>query len=510
MIRKLLATTALASVIATGAYAQDAAGTPAATAPAQAEAPGIATSTASAGQSGNYLRNLTADEYLASEINGKTIYASEAEDAETVGEVENLLVGSDGTIVAAIVSATVNEESRRVAIPFDQISWSMNQDLEVRAVLRDGVELAQAPEFTMPEAVEAAATDTGVSNDAVSTGTASTQQPETAAAPAAPADTAGTASQPIETASAADGEYARSVGPDQYLSQNLVGAVVYSGPGEDAESVGDIADLVISSDGQVEAGIVGVGGFLGIGEKDVAVPFDRLQMTRQDDEIRVVASASREELEQATSFEDERPAEIAASQGVEATDTAAAPMEPTERVALGSDETTEALEGAAAATGSDAGTETATNTNAESETTASLGGISERSQMQPVTDAAELTADNLLGTTVYGPDDSTVGDIGDIAISPEGQVDAVIVDVGGFLGIGEKQVAVSMDNLQFMRDANGSMYLYTQFTEEQLENAPEYNADTYAENRGTMRIQNNGMTGQTEMAPTSDTPGIAD
>ncbi|MCD1641446.1 PRC-barrel domain-containing protein [Aurantimonas coralicida] len=531
MIRTLLATTALASVIATGAYAQDAATTAETTAPAKVEASADANATATAAQSGNYLRNLSADQYLASELNGKTIYASDAEDAESIGEIENFLVGSDGKVVAAVVDATVNDESRRVAIPFDQISWSMTDEDDVRAVLSAGADqLAQAPEFTMPDEQQAAATDAGMSGDAMGTGTASTPQTETAAAPAAPvaADdaaetntmaagsaTSETASQPVETAAAGQGEYPSTVGADQYLSENLIGASVYSGPGEDAESLGDIGDLVVSSSGQVEAGVVGVGGFLGIGEKDVAVPFDRLEMTRADgDEVRIVASATREELEQASSFEDERPSEMTAENEGEMTPTAEAPTdEPTERVADAA-ETTEqpadnmaATDGVVTATGTAAGTGMAANSTAENDTTASVGGSSERSQMTPVTDSAQLTADNLMGTTVYGPDDSTVGDIGDIALNAEGSVDAVIVDVGGFLGIGEKPVAVAMDNLQFMQDANGSMYLYTQFTEEQLENAPEYNADTYAENRETMRIQNGGMMGND--ASTSEAPAVA-
>jgi hypothetical protein len=45
-----------------------------------------------------------------------------------------------------------------------------------------------------------------------------------------------------------------------------------------------------------------------------------------------------------------------------------------------------------------------------------------------------------------------------------------------------------MDNLQFMKDNGGSLYLYTQFTEDQLKQAPEYNRDSYAENRANMRI----------------------
>ena len=109
---------------------------------------------------------------------------------------------------------------------------------------------------------------------------------------------------------------------------------------------------------------------------------------------------------------------------------------------------------------------------------------------------ADLTADNLIGTTVYGPDDSSIGSVGDIALTPEGQVDAVIVDVGGFLGIGAKPVAVAMDNLQFMRDSGGSMYLSTAFTQEQLEAAPEYDRDSYADNRDSMRIESGATTTQ--------------
>ena len=127
-------------------------------------------------------------------------------------------------------------------------------------------------------------------------------------------------------------------------------------------------------------------------------------------------------------------------------------------------------------------------------TTASTGGTSRPADLTPVA-GAELTADNLIGTTVYGPDDSSIGSIGDIALTAEGQVDAVIVDVGGFLGIGAKPVAVAMDNLQFMRDSGGSMYLTTDFTQDELEAAPEYNRDTYADSRDTMRIES-GATAQ--------------
>ena len=98
-------------------------------------------------------------------------------------------------------------------------------------------------------------------------------------------------------------------------------------------------------------------------------------------------------------------------------------------------------------------------------------------------DMGAISATTLIGTTVYGANEENVGSVNDIILSDGGDVEAVIVDVGGFLGLGAKEVAIGMDNLEFMSDGDASMYLYTQFTEEQLEAQPEYDETTYAEQR---------------------------
>lgn len=92
---------------------------------------------------------------------------------------------------------------------------------------------------------------------------------------------------------------------------------------------------------------------------------------------------------------------------------------------------------------------------------------------------ADVSADELTGTAVYGAGDEEIGSIGDILLSDDGQVDAVIIDFGGFLGIGTKPVAVAYDNLSFLRDENGGLVLRTSLTSEQLEAAPEYNEEAY-------------------------------
>jgi hypothetical protein len=63
--------------------------------------------------------------------------------------------------------------------------------------------------------------------------------------------------------------------------------------------------------------------------------------------------------------------------------------------------------------------------------------------------ANQWRASKLVGVDVYGPNDEKVGDINDVLISHDGQVAAVVIGVGGFLGIGEKNVALPYASLQW-------------------------------------------------------------
>jgi hypothetical protein len=62
------------------------------------------------------------------------------------------------------------------------------------------------------------------------------------------------------------------------MGSDLRGTRVY---GSNNESIGDISDLLLDRQGRVVAAIIGVGGFLGIGQKDVAVPFEALEIVPQ-------------------------------------------------------------------------------------------------------------------------------------------------------------------------------------------------------------------------------------
>lgn len=121
------------------------------------------------------------------------------------------------------------------------------------------------------------------------------------------------------------------------------------------------------------------------------------------------------------------------------------------------------------------------------QTTAGVQQPVQRDQLQQA-DPEQMSVDNLMGSTVYGANDESIGNVGDVLLTEDGSVDALVVDVGGFLGIGVRQVALGVDNLQFLVDEFGGWYVYTPFTQEQLEQQPEYNADSYSEDRDNQRL----------------------
>ncbi|WP_437344204.1 PRC-barrel domain-containing protein [Mesorhizobium marinum] len=90
---------------------------------------------------------------------------------------------------------------------------------------------------------------------------------------------------------------------DGHLASNIIGENVYNGAGEDAEHIGDVNDIVLGTDGSIDAVIVGVGGFLGIGEKEVAVDFANLEWVERDGDRWLATPATKEQLEQQAAFD---------------------------------------------------------------------------------------------------------------------------------------------------------------------------------------------------------------
>lgn len=85
------------------------------------------------------------------------------------------------------------------------------------------------------------------------------------------------------------------------LATRLIGSSVYTSADE---NVGDINDLIFDNTGTIQAVVVGIGGFLGMGEKDIAMPLDKLNVTRDENNvIKLTVAASRDELDKAPAFD---------------------------------------------------------------------------------------------------------------------------------------------------------------------------------------------------------------
>jgi sporulation protein YlmC with PRC-barrel domain len=70
--------------------------------------------------------------------------------------------------------------------------------------------------------------------------------------------------------------------------------------------IGQIMDVLVGQDGQVSALIVGVGGFLGAGEKDVAVSFNTVKATKKDNKIYLTMNTTKDALKAAPGFKYDR------------------------------------------------------------------------------------------------------------------------------------------------------------------------------------------------------------
>ncbi|OCW56938.1 PRC-barrel domain-containing protein [Hoeflea olei] len=266
------------------------------------------------------------------------------------------------------------------------------------------------------------------------------------------------------------------------LASDLIGSAVYESSAKDAASIGDINDLVISPEGEVASVIVGVGGFLGIGEKDVEVEYGTIEWADRDGQRWLVANMSREQLEAAPAFDRTNIYTEAKSEPEGAETNMATGTDTNMAAGTGTDMTADTNENAEQATAERVENGQSAVADAETKTQAQ---VIDRMKMTQVK-AGDFTADDLTGQTVYGANDENIGEVGEVLMSADNQIEGFTLDVGGFLGIGEKEVAVSPENLDIRADADGELIVFTPFTKEQLEAQPEYNEDAWKADRDSV------------------------
>jgi sporulation protein YlmC with PRC-barrel domain len=91
-----------------------------------------------------------------------------------------------------------------------------------------------------------------------------------------------------------------SLSTGNWLASDVYKADVYD-PSE--HKVGKVTDLMIDSNGNVTAAIIGVGGFIGVGQKDVAIPFKELQVSTRDGKDWLVLYRTKDELKLAPAYD---------------------------------------------------------------------------------------------------------------------------------------------------------------------------------------------------------------
>lgn len=286
--------------------------------------------------------------------------------------------------------------------------------------------------------------------------------------------------------------------PGQIDAAELIGQDIENAAGED---VGEVNSVILGQDGKVEAVIVGVGGFLGIGERDVAIDWNDLSFGNNGEQI--VANVTREQLEQmpeyqfadeqrrGTAFESDvagRPAAPEAREQMAARP--ATPAEPRGEMNVGAaDKSRSSDADVVVKTDKDVDVKTTGQAGTEARGTSMAAG--DASMKRPDSDAAEakqqaaaaqpmdqlgeMSAEQVIGKDVVNLRGEDVGEVEDIVLDQDKAVFAVI-SVGGFLGMGDKNVAVPVNELKL---GENDVIMMSETTEEQLESMPAYEQQAY-------------------------------
>jgi sporulation protein YlmC with PRC-barrel domain len=226
----------------------------------------------------------------------------------------------------------------------------------------------------------------------------------------------------------------------------------------DGETIGEIKSIYINKDGKVDSVMVGVGGFLGVGDREVRIAWSDLKIT--DNGEKVMVNMTKDELKakpeyrykndswRGQVFTDSGPWAARPSDAARTTD---APRPASDQLA----QTTKPP--------ADRSTDKPGDRPNVAATT-STGDFNA---------AGEMSGSALIGATVRNENREAVGKIEDVYVDNSGGIKTVVVSVGGFLGVGSKDVAVKWSDLKFSRD-DKSIVITTSSTKDTLKAMPDY------------------------------------
>lgn len=238
---------------------------------------------------------------------------------------------------------------------------------------------------------------------------------------------------------------------EAYRSLRWSSSTTFAAARDDWTNIGAINDIVVTQDGEVRGVLADVGGFLGMLSRTVMVDIDDLYFVYEDastddlPDFQVVAAMSRDQIEALSEWD----AAVDLAQGY-------TPGMP------------------------DSGHGPADAMPDHQDTT-----MQTAPQPVPDTDYAadgyapavldERTAEALTGANVHDAENDSIGVVSDLVLDEDSAITHLLVDVGGFLGIGSHTVALPVEDVDILwNDADADVRVHVQMTREQLENMPEH------------------------------------
>ncbi|MBV0910765.1 PRC-barrel domain-containing protein [Anianabacter salinae] len=291
-----------------------------------------------------------------------------------------------------------------------------------------------------------------------------------------------------------------------YTSNQPVENQQMNNASEDWNDVGEVNDVLLARDGSIEAILLDIGGFLGIGEKQIAVRMSELNFVTDGDtdgDFFVVFAADQAALENAPEYDasnlygwleeetnaneqamnenmqgnDGQTGDMAASGGMDGSGDMSGQTEGENADMAASGDMANQTEGEnadMAASGDMANQAEGENADmAASDGTAenTEGGMNRGFQ---AADLNALTAEDLTGTPAFGTNGERVGEVAELLIDQE-EITDVVINFGGFLGIGEKAVRLPIDDVNIERSTNDqSLRVTVDVSEQEIEQMQEY------------------------------------
>lgn len=342
------------------------------------------------------------------------------EQGNTVGEIDSVLIDKDGQVKYVIVGVGgfLGIGEQNVALRWDSVRMGEDGKEIVAPVTKEA--LKALPPHRYP--------------DAASSGKVYSLDEDLALNPYLAND------GNVATNSQAAVAPAGSVDSKTLIGKNIVNA--------NGDKVGDIETVIIDKDGAAKYVVAGVGGFLGLGEKHVALKWDDLQITENGEHV--VANVTKEQLQTLPDYK--LPAD-AAPGTVYSYDEA---VRMNQYLVDGG--VADAPEATADATAPAAGA--ATTTDIDNDVTVTAAG---------------LRASEVVGANVKSPDGANIGEISEVILKQDGSVNGVVVDVGGFLGLGDHPVLLNWNDLRFAGTTD-DLAVTTSLNKDQLSAFPEFKA----------------------------------